>query len=106
MSKVFSKDRDRPIVAKIARNPMAKLLGQKEVRSLLSDDHFAAHFILIGASASMKSFQSRPAAPELRSGSVPAAAEHKPKAIPASTTTEIQKSQAETTSPSMTNQDT
>ena len=103
---VFSKDRDRRLVAEIARKLMAQLLGHKEVRSLLSDDHFSADVILIEAWASMKCFQSKPAPPEPRSGRDPAGAERKPEGTPASTTTETPKPQAVITPPAMTNQDT
>ena len=46
---VFSKDRDRLLVAEIARKLIAQMPVHKEARSLLSDDHFSADVILIEA---------------------------------------------------------
>jgi len=37
---VFSKNRDRLLKAEVARNFLAELLTHKEVRALLSDEHF------------------------------------------------------------------
>ena len=74
-STVFPMDLDRLLVAEIARKLMTQLLSHKEVRSPLSDDHFSADVILIVASASMKSFRSRPAPPEPRCVSDPIVAE-------------------------------
>ena len=54
---VFTKNRDRLLDAKIAHKFLAELLAHKEVRVLLSDDHFSVDGTLIEAWASMKSFQ-------------------------------------------------
>ena len=75
---VFTKNRDRLLEADVAGKFLARLLAHKEVRTLLSDDHFSvmrdACFqhdgTLIEAWASMKSFQPKPelAAPEGNGG--------------------------------------
>ena len=57
---VFSKNRDRLLEANVAAKFMAQLLAHKEVRGLLSDDHFSVDGTLIEAWASMKSFQPKP----------------------------------------------
>ena len=54
---VFTKNRGRLLDAKIAHKFLAELLARKEVRVLLSDDHFSVDGTLIEAWASMKSFQ-------------------------------------------------
>jgi transposase len=54
---VFSKNRDRLLDADVAAKFMSQLLAHKEVRSLLSDEHFSVDGTLIEAWASMKSFQ-------------------------------------------------
>ena len=56
---VFSKNRDRLLDADVAARFMSLLLAHKEVRGLLSDDHFSVDGTLIEAWASMKSFQPR-----------------------------------------------
>ena len=58
---VFTKNRDRLLDANVASKFMAQLLAHKEVRKLLSDEHFSVDGTLIEAWASMKSFQ--PTAP-------------------------------------------
>ena len=57
---VFTKNRDRLLDADVAAKFMAKLLAHKEVRKLLSDEHFSVDGTLIEAWASMKSFQPKP----------------------------------------------
>ncbi len=54
---VFSKNRDRLLDADVAAKFMSQLLAHKEVRGLLSDEHFSVDGTLIEAWASMKSFQ-------------------------------------------------
>lgn len=61
---VFTKNRDRLLDADVAAKFMAELLAHKEVRKLLSDEHFSVDGTLIEAWASMKSFQPKPE-PEL-----------------------------------------
>ena len=71
---VFTKNRDRLLKADVAAKFMAQLLAHKEVRKLLSDEHFSVDGTLIEAWASMKSFQSKPspAAPGEPGGDLPA----------------------------------
>ncbi len=57
---VFTKNRDRLLDADVAAKFMAQLLAHKEVRNLLSDEHFSVDGTLIEAWASMKSFQPKP----------------------------------------------
>ena len=54
---VFSKNRDRLLEAEVARKFLAELLNHREVRGLLSDEHFTVDGTQITAWASMKSFQ-------------------------------------------------
>ena len=53
----FSKNRDRLLDGDIAREFMAAVLNQPEVRQLLSKEHFSVDGTLIEAWASMKSFR-------------------------------------------------
>jgi transposase len=53
---VFSKNRDRLLKAAVARNFLGELLTHKEVRALLSDEHFSVDGTQVQAWASMKSF--------------------------------------------------
>jgi transposase len=53
---VFTKNRDRLLEAEVARKFLAELLAHKEVRALLSDEHFSVDGTQIAAWASMKSF--------------------------------------------------
>ena len=71
---VFTKNRDRLLDADVAAKFMRELLAHKEVRKLLSDEHFSVDGTLIEAWASMKSFQSKAdaAAPETPDGDPPA----------------------------------
>jgi transposase len=61
---VFTKNRDRLLEADVAAKFMSELLAHKEVRKLLSDEHFSVDGTLIEAWASMKSFQPKPTATE------------------------------------------
>src|SRR4051794_9234357 len=56
---VFTKNRDRLLEAEVARKFLAELLCHKEVRALLSDEHFSVDGTQIAAWASMKSFQAK-----------------------------------------------
>src|SRR3954469_9037580 len=53
---VFTKNRDRLLEAEVARKFLAELLAHKEVRKLLSDEHFSVDGTQVAAWASMKSF--------------------------------------------------
>ena len=53
---VFSKNRDRLLGAEVARKFLSELLTHKEVRALLSDEHFSVDGTQVQAWASMKSF--------------------------------------------------
>ena len=53
---VFTKNRDRLLEAEVARKFLAELLTHKEVRQLLSDEHFSVDGTQVAAWASMKSF--------------------------------------------------
>jgi transposase len=53
---VFTKNRDRLLEAEVARKFLAELLAHKEVRALLSDEHFSVDGTQVAAWASMKSF--------------------------------------------------
>jgi transposase len=54
---VFTKNRDRFLEGEIAAELFQAVLGQPEVRALLSDEHFSVDGTLIEAFASMKSFK-------------------------------------------------
>ena len=56
---VFSKNRDRLLEAEVARKFLVALLNHKEVRALLSDEHFSVDGTQIAAWASMKSFAAK-----------------------------------------------
>src|SRR3954468_9595446 len=53
---VFTKNRDRLLEAAVARKFLAELLAHRDVRVLLSDDHFSVDGTQVQAWASMKSF--------------------------------------------------
>lgn len=57
---VFTKNRDRLLDADVAAKFMQQLLAHKQVRKLLSDEHFSVDGTLIEAWASMKSLQPKP----------------------------------------------
>jgi transposase len=54
---VFTKNRDRFLEGEVAAQFFQAVLGQAEVRALLSDEHFSVDGTLIEAWASMKSFK-------------------------------------------------
>jgi transposase len=54
---VFSKNRDRLLTTEIARDFLAALLAEPEVKRLLSHEHFSVDGTLLKAWASMKSFR-------------------------------------------------
>jgi transposase len=54
---VFTKNRDRLLDGEVAAKFFQAVLGQAEVRALLSDEHFSVDGTLIEAFASMKSFK-------------------------------------------------
>jgi transposase len=56
---VFTKNRDRLLEAEVARKFLAELLNHRQVRVLLSDEHFSVDGTQIAAWASMKSFQAK-----------------------------------------------
>src|SRR3979411_1224779 len=56
---VFTKNRDRLLEADVARKFLAELIDHKELRGLLSDEHFSVDGTQIAAWASMKSFKAK-----------------------------------------------
>ena len=56
---VFTKNRDRLLEADVARKFLAELMDHKELRGLLSDEHFSVDGTQIVAWASMKSFKAK-----------------------------------------------
>src|SRR6476660_5780817 len=66
---VFTKNRDRFLEGEVAAQFFQAVLGQPEVRALLSDEHFSVDGTLIEAFASMKSFR-----PKAEDGAAPPAA--------------------------------
>ena len=56
---VFTKNRDRLLAGDIAAKFFQAVLGQAEVRALLSDEHFSVDGTLIEAWARMKSFRAK-----------------------------------------------
>ena len=56
---VFTKNRDRLLEADVARKFLVELMGHKELRGLLSDEHFSVDGTQIAAWASMKSFKAK-----------------------------------------------
>ena len=54
---VFTKNRDRFLAGEVAAQFLRAVLGQPQVRALLSDEHFSVDGTLIEAWASMKSFK-------------------------------------------------
>jgi transposase len=56
---VFTKNRDRLLEADVARKFLAELMDHKELRGLLSDEHFSVDGTQIAAWASMKSFTAK-----------------------------------------------
>ena len=66
---VFTKNRDRFLEGEVAAQFFQAVLGQPEVRAMLSDEHFSVDGSLIEAFASMKSFR-----PKAEDGDEPPAA--------------------------------
>ena len=56
---VFTKNRDRLLDAEVAAKFMAAVLAHREVRPLLSSDHFSVDGTLVEAWASLKSFRAK-----------------------------------------------
>ena len=65
---VFTKNRERLLQAEVAHKFLAELLNHKEVRSLLSDEHFSVDGTQVAAWASMKSFRAKDGSDEPPSG--------------------------------------
>ena len=64
---VFTKNRDRLLEAEVARKFLAELLAHRQVRALLSDDHFSVDGTQVQAWASMKSFAAKDGSGDLPS---------------------------------------
>jgi transposase len=56
---VFTKNRERLLEGEVAHKFLAALLNHKEVRGLLSDEHFSVDGTQVAAWASMKSFRAK-----------------------------------------------
>ena len=56
---VFTKNRDRLLEADVARKFLAELIEHRELRGLVSDEHFSVDGTQIAAWASMKSFKAK-----------------------------------------------
>ena len=65
---VFTKNRERLLEAEVAHKFLAELLNHKEVRGLLSDEHFSVDGTQVAAWASTKSFRSKDGSDEPPSG--------------------------------------
>src|SRR5215471_11300962 len=65
---VFTKNRERLLEAEVAHKFLAELLNHKEVRGLLSDEHFSVDGTQIQAWASMKSFRAKDGSDEPPAG--------------------------------------
>ena len=65
---VFTKNRERLLEAEVAHKFLSALLNHKEVRSLLSDEHFSVDGTQVAAWASMKSFRAKDGSDEPPSG--------------------------------------
>src|SRR5262245_13277490 len=65
---VFTKNRERLLEAKVAHKFLAELLNHKQVRGLLSDEHFSVDGTQVAAWASMKSFRAKDGSDEPPSG--------------------------------------
>jgi len=77
---VFTKNRDRLLAVDVARKFLAELMNHKELRGLLSDEHFSVDGTQIAAWASMKSFKAKDGSSEQpgagRNGEKPSNATH------------------------------
>ena len=62
---VFSKNRDHLLKAEVARKFLAELLTHRQVRALLSDEHFSVDGTQVQAWASMKSIAAKDGSSEL-----------------------------------------
>jgi transposase len=65
---VFTKNRERLLAAEVAHKFLGALLNHKEVRGLLSDEHFSVDGTQVPAWASMKSFRAKDGSDEPPSG--------------------------------------
>jgi hypothetical protein len=65
---VFAKNRQRLLEVEVAHKCLAELLNHKQVRGLLSDEHFWVDGTQVAAWASMKSFRPKDGSDELPSG--------------------------------------
>jgi transposase len=65
---VFTKNRERLLQAEVAQKFLSALLNHKEVRGLLSDEHFSVDGTQVAAWASMKSFRAKDGSDEPPSG--------------------------------------
>src|SRR5262250_614392 len=65
---VFTKNRDRLLEADVARKFLAELIEHRELRGLLSDEHFSVDGTQVAAWASMKSFRAKDGSDEPPSG--------------------------------------
>ncbi len=65
---VFTKNRERLLEAEVAHKFLAELLNHKEVRGLLSDEHFSVDGTQVAAWASMKSFRTKDGSDEPPAG--------------------------------------
>jgi hypothetical protein len=65
---VFTKNRERLLEAEVAHKFLAELLNHKQVRGLLSDEHFSVDGTQVAAWASMKSFRAKDGSDEPPSG--------------------------------------
>jgi transposase len=65
---VFTKNRERLLEAEVAHKFLAELLNHREVRGLLSDEHFSVDGTQVAAWASMKSFRAKDGSDEPPSG--------------------------------------
>ena len=65
---MFTKNRDRLLEAEVAHKFLVELLNHKEVRNLLSDEHFSVDGTQVAAWASMKSFRAKDGSDEPPSG--------------------------------------
>src|ERR1700750_2586300 len=64
----FTENRERLLEAKVAHKLLAELLNHKQVRGLLSDEHFSVDGTQVAAWASMKSFRATDGSDEPPSG--------------------------------------
>src|SRR5882757_2393382 len=65
---VFTKNRERLLTAEVAHKFLAELLNHKQVRGLLSDEHFSVDGTQVAAWTSVKSFRAKDGSDEPPSG--------------------------------------